>query len=62
MYESSIIAANVVAKIIVENRGNMRLKLPKTVWQSLNIPDKGDYVKGEVFKGRYDVTAGFRLR
>jgi len=58
-------AFNVVAKIVCEERGNMRLKLPTTVWRSLNIPDKGDYtayVKGEVFKGRYDVTAGFRLR
>ncbi|MEM2986463.1 MAG: hypothetical protein QXZ71_05345 [Candidatus Caldarchaeum sp.] len=58
-------AANVVAKIVCEDGGNMRLKLPTTVWRSLNIPDKGDYtayVKGEVFKGRYDVTAGFRLR
>ncbi|MEM2237954.1 MAG: hypothetical protein QXU87_08305 [Candidatus Caldarchaeum sp.] len=49
------------AKIVCEETGSMRLKLPKTVWQSLNIPDKGDYVgcvKGMEFRGRYDVTAG----
>ncbi|MEM4315679.1 MAG: hypothetical protein QXI97_02460 [Nitrososphaerota archaeon] len=43
----------------------MKLKLPKTVSQALNIPDKGDYtacVKKDMFQGRYDVTAGFRLR
>ncbi|MEM1948518.1 MAG: hypothetical protein QXG52_00115 [Candidatus Caldarchaeum sp.] len=43
----------------------MRLIMPITVWRSLNIPDKGDYigcVKGMEFRGRYDVTAGWRLR
>ncbi|MEM0482000.1 MAG: hypothetical protein QXM16_03825 [Nitrososphaerota archaeon] len=38
----------------------MRLKLLRTAWQSLNIPDKGEYIG--VIRGRYDITAGWRLR
>ncbi|MEM0481323.1 MAG: hypothetical protein QXM16_00320 [Nitrososphaerota archaeon] len=38
----------------------MRLKLPRTAWRSLNIPDKGDYIG--VVRERYDIIAGWRLR
>ncbi|MEM2236955.1 MAG: hypothetical protein QXR26_05045 [Candidatus Caldarchaeum sp.] len=43
-----------MAKIVCEDRGSMRLKLPVTVWRSLNIPDKGEYigvVREERFRG-----------
>ncbi|MEM0482394.1 MAG: hypothetical protein QXM16_05870 [Nitrososphaerota archaeon] len=46
--------------MVCEERGLMRLKLPRTAWQSLNIPDKGEYIG--VIRGRYDITAGWRSR
>ncbi|MEM0481531.1 MAG: hypothetical protein QXM16_01395 [Nitrososphaerota archaeon] len=33
-----------MARIVCGERGSMRIKLPITVWRSLKIPDKGDYI------------------
>lgn len=55
----------VEARIIHEASGTLRLKLPIRVFKEFELPPKGDYiavVRGERFTGRYDTTAGLRLR